>query len=63
MNTVFQLSIESECLIFRVKELDDMLHIGTLLFIILYILQFKYMNFIYLPFQYFLHCSKYGSCY
>ena len=31
-------SIESECLIFRVKELDDMLHIWTLLFIILYIL-------------------------
>lgn len=27
MNTVFQLSIESELLILRVKELDDMLHI------------------------------------
>ena len=36
MNTVFQLSIESECLIFRVKELDFMWHISTLLFIILY---------------------------
>lgn len=28
MNTVFQLSIESECLIFRVKELDDVTHLN-----------------------------------